>query len=133
MRRKQQRGERAADPGEAPELDVVPECGPAQRGARGGQGIDRRNFCRVGNPLPQRRARRCFLGGGIEVCKPFPPRADGPRKAVVGLDPPLGRRVLGVIEQAHHIIGGHYVIGTVSGWFIPCTPATQTGCGAPSS
>ena len=109
--RKQQRGENTADAGGAPEPDVVPERGAAQRGARGGQGIDRRSFCRIGNPLPQRRAGRCFLGGGIEVCKPFPPRADGPGKAVVGLDAPLGRSVLRVIQQAHHIIGGHCVIG----------------------
>ena len=98
-------------PATAPELDVVPERGAAQRGARGGQGIDRRNFGRIGDALPKRRAGRCFLGGEIEVRKPFPPRADGLGKAGVGLDAPFGRGVLRAIQQAHHVIGGHCVIG----------------------
>ena len=110
---KKQRSESAADTGDAPEPDVVPQRGATQRGARGGQGIDRRDFGRIRDALPKRRARRGFLGREIEFRKPSPPRADGLSKRLVGCDAPFGGGVLRIVQQAHHVIAGHGVIGVV--------------------
>ena len=53
------------------------------------------------------------LGREIEVRKPFPPRADSLSKRLVGCDALFGGGVLRMVQEAHHVIGGHGVIGVV--------------------
>ena len=100
-------------PATAPEPDVVPKRGATQRGACGGQGVDRRDFGCIRDALPKRRARWGFLGREIEVRKPFPPRADSLSKRLVGCDALFGGGLLRTVQEAHHVIGGHGVIGVV--------------------